>query len=474
MSGRYERRPSGQFAAAEIIGGNNDLVVEIFQCLPAKSLIRFKSVSKTWHSLISDRRFSLLWQQRRRSPKISGLFFSCRFATQIKYIPTVDIHSKNKSLALFPDFSSVGNTWQTTIIDSCNGFLLCSSANNLCSRKSYHVYNPTTKQFSTLPWPFPYYTNPSDPLYLAFNPLKSHHYKVVLLYTLVNVNVGCWYHIYIYSSETNGWWSPLACADVFWGLGLGLDLTANGVYCNGSIHWISKPGTNYSLYFDVDNQRLCPMPSPPFPTVPDGQCHFRQLSECRGHLHLTEYGDYDIRFIIDVSELESDYSQWSLKYRVPMFDFVPHEMIVRYAGSVLALIHGEDEGDLSLVLFVDTNIIISYNIKNNTFKELHGVSQHPDSCSFNFSWLKSYPVHRYIETLFHDMIVPDEVSVLRLIHGKDEGDVFMVLLVGTSMIISYNVKHDTFKKLHNVAHHDELLWFKNCDVHSYIETLFPI
>ncbi|XP_059663048.1 F-box protein At5g07610-like [Cornus florida] len=408
MASNIQRRPNASdhiTAASEIIGGNEELVVEILQRLPAKSLIRLKSVSKTWLSLISSRRFSLLlWQQqnrRRRHPKISGLFCSCGYVGEIDYIPTMDSENK-KSLTQFPDFSSgESGEWHTKIIDSCSGLLLICC---LCLAKpgydSYHVYNPTTKQFSTLPRPFPQ-SCLTRSLNLAFDPLKSLHYKVVLLQSQNKVETS----LYIYSSETNAWSSPFA--DPF----SELDRDVDGVYCNGSIHWISLRPNEASFYFDVDKEILCPMPSPQCP----GRCMHQHFGESRGHLHFLSYHP-NAGFKVSVSEMERDYSKWSLKYRVNlevMVDFVSRDMIVQGALSVISLIHGEygdclafhgekkkEKKDLFLLLFLGANMIISYNIKDNTFKKLHDVVPGPHSNADELLGLLSCHVHPYIETLF--------------------------------------------------------------------------
>ncbi|XP_059663458.1 F-box protein At5g07610-like [Cornus florida] len=377
--------------AAEIIGGNEHLIVEILQRLPVKSLIRFKSVSKTWLSLISCRRFSfLLWQQQQRQsqrPKISGLFFTSRYRTGIKYLSLINSsgHSngvmnrkENKSLASLPNsiarilchekkkFLALFPETYTTIIDSCNGFLLiCWLTNN---SKSYHIYNPTSKQFFTPPWPFPH----TDIVNLASDHSKSLHYKVVLL-----ERSSCYfYQIHIYSSETN-MWRP--SGDPFSAIELDFD---NGVYCNGSIHWISFRSEGTSIYFDVDQENLCQMPSPPYRAT----FEFRHFGESRGHLHVTEYihiFDHTRFNVVHISEMESDYSKWSLKYRVdlkPMIiDLSLQERIVPDEFSVLSLIHDDEADHVFLVLFVGTNMIISCNIKNNIFKKLDVVTPQPST-----------------------------------------------------------------------------------------------
>ncbi|TYH61452.1 hypothetical protein ES332_D07G053300v1 [Gossypium tomentosum] len=65
---RIVRRSDKYSQNAEAIANNYDLLILILVRLPVKSLLRFKSVSKTWHSIISDPEFSC-----RLFPDISGL-----------------------------------------------------------------------------------------------------------------------------------------------------------------------------------------------------------------------------------------------------------------------------------------------------------------------------------------------------------------------------------------------------------------
>ncbi|XP_059628010.1 F-box protein At5g07610-like [Cornus florida] len=397
------RRSSAQIssAAAEIIGNNHDPVMEILLLLPPKSLIRFKSVSKTWSSLISDRTFCILWQQRRQShdlPKTSGLFFTCKSRTQIKYIPLKDTDDggKSRSLARFPNMYHIN----TTIIHSCNGLLLCCLKKPGYSPRSYQVYNPTTKQFRSLPWPFSRTSYPADPLYLAFDPSKSLHYKVVLLQRIPHKykKNNYLYQIHIYSSETNAW-RPFGGDTIPARSASSSDLDY-GVYSNGSIHWISFHREQASIYFDVDQERLCPMPS--LPILHNFGFVFRHFGVSGGHLHFIQESSCDTRYSIDISEMESDYSKWSFKYRVDlnmMLDFVSQDMIMSHAVTVLGLVDGEDEDDVYLMLFVGTNMIFSYNLKDNTFKKLHDVAHHPGSSSSELVLYKHCSLYPFIETL---------------------------------------------------------------------------
>ncbi|XP_059669461.1 F-box protein At5g07610-like [Cornus florida] len=436
MASRFKRchrnnaqRPSSAqisvtVAAAVEIVSNADLVAEILRRLPVKSLLRFRSVSKPWLFLISSRRFSLLHllQQQHphfHDPKISGLFLSNRYLPEvIRYIPLIHTDLKknrcnssttinndgdvNKSLALlFPDTNTTTNT--TIIEDSCYGLLLicCETKQSNYTGRSYHVFNPATKQFSTLPWPFTHNdAYPSDYLYLVFDPLKSLHYKVVLLQNSLKCN-GYSCQVQIYSSETHAWRGPhLNIGDVSFTVKLDC-----GVYWNGSIHWISfcPLPQDTSLYFDVDQERFCPMPSPPYQLDAFKFFHF---GESRGHLHLIDYNN-GTGFNFNIYEMESDYSKWSLKYRVSLnlVDIASKELMVVRPDTVrvLRLNYGEDDGDVFLVLFVDATMIISYNIRDNTFKKLDDVACHPVSsfCDPNYSFCdRSWRVHGHIENVF--------------------------------------------------------------------------
>ncbi|XP_059670823.1 F-box protein At5g07610-like [Cornus florida] len=412
-------------AAAEIIGGNEELAVEILQYLSAKSLIRFKSVSKAWLSFVSTPRFSLLWQSHHH-PKVSGIFFNPRSRTEtIKYVPLTRSNDLRNQCDIATVINGGGENnsppffMYARIIDSRNGFLLVffnkkQSSSSEWSR-SYHVYNPTTKQFSTLPWPFPatFAGFIADHVYLVFDPLKSLHHKVVLVQAS-EPGSACSIQIHIYSSETNDWRrSPLDddIGDHFHPFPKSLYKSLNslnlngGVCCNGSIHWLSYHPEKTSLYFDVDQERFRPMPSPPYNGAGFKFGHFGEFG---GHLH---YITFYRGFKVNISKIESDYSKWTTTTMVVDLALEEKKMVVRN-NTMLSLIHGEDEGDVFLVRAVRTEMnymIISYNIKENTFRKLGDVPRRhvtswydgPVSSSYDGGpWPTHRCIHGYIETLF--------------------------------------------------------------------------
>lgn len=185
------RNPKGKLEicwSAEIIASNLDLLTEILLWAPAKSLLKFKCVSKRWHSLISDPKFCISHArcQRMLNRTADALMLSNGYKSTPEFhlVPL-----KHSTKVPFFDYFNVS---EVTIIHSCNGLLLCCCKLMLDKPKfvkttqmkndgryefRYFVCNPTTKEFKILSPPKPAYLS----LSLAFDPLISPYYKVVCI-----------------------------------------------------------------------------------------------------------------------------------------------------------------------------------------------------------------------------------------------------------------------------------------------------
>ncbi|KAF7152917.1 hypothetical protein RHSIM_Rhsim01G0014600 [Rhododendron simsii] len=130
--------PSSESSPAEeVIANNVDILTEILLRVRAKSLIRFKSVSKHWFSLISSSQFSTTHSRRNPNPSISGWFFSW------------------KSIPLY---HPIYNPIPQTITHSCNGLLLYEFA--YLTPPVYMVCNPTTGKYALIPKPIEFSSGP--------------------------------------------------------------------------------------------------------------------------------------------------------------------------------------------------------------------------------------------------------------------------------------------------------------------------
>ncbi|KAL7229413.1 hypothetical protein ACSBR2_008007 [Camellia fascicularis] len=334
-------------SSAEAVANNDDLLNQILVGLPIRSLLRFKSVSKHWLSLITHPHFV---RRRTLNFEPSGVFWESyskpHLIPEFDFIPFNNLNPTKPPFTTNPTF--VEDPFGIRIFQSCNGLLLCRG-------QHLYIYNPTTNQFTTLPEPptprvrttvnrFDFFCCSS----LAFDPSKSPHYKVVSVYSSNTSSKH--YDLEIFSSETGLWTpsstNPLRADNVNF---------KNGVLWNGALHWIGFWDDD-SLYLNIEEDRSGTLPTPPTPDRRDWKRR-RDFWESRGHLHLIDiYGSQTKQF--NVYEMGSDYSAWFVKYRVDI-DAIPNvfpEMVCNSLGCyeffLLSLVRRENDDESFLVLHI--------------------------------------------------------------------------------------------------------------------------
>ncbi|PIA47198.1 hypothetical protein AQUCO_01400112v1 [Aquilegia coerulea] len=123
-----------------------EIIFEILTRVPAKDLIRFKTVCKPWCFLISDRKFvegHLHWASRAQvellliSPR-SGNFLSIKMQ---------DLHFQTERLKSIPFQEDLQNG-RVKLHDSCNGLLLFEKSEEA---NALILYNPVTHQCQNIP-----------------------------------------------------------------------------------------------------------------------------------------------------------------------------------------------------------------------------------------------------------------------------------------------------------------------------------
>ncbi|XP_044505729.1 F-box protein At5g07610-like [Mangifera indica] len=350
--------------SAEIIANNEDLLTEILVCLPVKSLLSFKSVSKNWLSIITSPNFSL---RLSRLPKpISGLLMPRNNSQGYNFINL----GSNPSPAPFKSLTFEDIPSRIHIKQSCNGLLLCSSLQENARRPNYFVYNPATNKCTMLP-PI---ANDNGALYrdvvLAFDPSKSPYYKVVCVKDCFNSESSI--QIEVFSSQTRTW---RVCNSSFnYPNG---PFFMEGVFWNNAIYWCKS--WSPSIYFDLDKEEVREIPMPP--NVSElGEKWSWYLGASRGRLHLIEiYSPFNTIFNIYEMEKKEDFCRWVVKYQVDLSQIVTSypEMIKNlqtdldyYLFSTLCVVREENDDDSYLVVHLPGKII-RYNFKDKSFKKIH-------------------------------------------------------------------------------------------------------
>ncbi|KAL6905528.1 hypothetical protein ACP4OV_003129 [Aristida adscensionis] len=302
----------------------DDLVVEILARLPARSLCRFRCVSRSWRRLISDPA-----HRARFAQTLSGLFRvrhyrslpGWSFAAGLSTPPPPPPPGVDTALSFLP-----AGCGETTLVHTCNGLLLLR-------RRSppqppfYVVCNPATGEWITLPQPSHapgQYDCFNDELMgdistcnaaLGFDPAVSSHFHV---FQLVQKVVCFDYDVVaveIFSSETGSW----VLKENGWDehkFDRECTLTSLGplTFFNGFLHFCIHGDAVASVDTKGQTWRLS--------IVQHREIYgYGFLGHSQGHLQYADLGNHLERDTVSIYVLEDDDSwEWTFKHNITMLD----------------------------------------------------------------------------------------------------------------------------------------------------------
>ncbi|KAG5612292.1 hypothetical protein H5410_023573 [Solanum commersonii] len=118
----------------------------------------------------------------------------------------------------------------------------------------------------------------------------------------------------------------------------------------------------------------------PMPNINERRVAY--YGESSGYLHLVQVHNRQKLTFYNIYEMNSDGTEWYMKYQVNVEDVVntfPH-MIRHYhdptnwnylAMSVLCVVRGKKEEEEAFMILHIPKMVISYNLRDNTFYKLH-------------------------------------------------------------------------------------------------------
>ncbi|KAL7138139.1 hypothetical protein ABFS83_10G143300 [Erythranthe nasuta] len=338
--------------AAELIAENDDLLTGLILLrLPEKSLMRFKSVSKRWQSLISSPHFAAAHtnhhhHRRRRRGRILPSFILGTAAQP----PEFFYFNPNTGVFLPYTFEHP----HTKILQSSHGLLLLECRNPRLGfpRVHYRVYNPTTRKSRKVE--FDEYEGRLAWIWglsLSFDPSISPYYKLICT-RRPNFYSTLW--IEIYHSETDTW-QHITGVEINYTPIHDLQYWA-GISCNDGLYWI-RPGSK-SYRFDVQTRHLEEMSAIKFPWgEPDsssGNNNYIVESDGNAHCVCTYFG-YKNKYLI-VYELSPDRDTgWVEKYWADLNPVSEATgLCLRLVGIIM---RGDKEVDSSVLLHAPGMII---------------------------------------------------------------------------------------------------------------------
>ncbi|MED6149174.1 hypothetical protein PIB30_059923 [Stylosanthes scabra] len=355
--------------------GDEDLLAEILLRLTVKDLLRCKCVCKKWKSFISKPQFCYqhtlgLCRKHKHSPYLypSGIIVrpiswrpSSRTLEKVHIIPFsnnsdnrfshLDVHNK---LDEQPD---------NYFLQSCNGLLLWKSSPKEfgVQQGSFYISNLTTGDCIRINH-FGHHDASFSRHYLAFEPWKSPHYKVIFFDKVVGDREDEHTRkikVCVYSSEMGSWSKHDLLLSVLNDINE-IILSYHGVYCNGAIHWYFL--RENSVYFDIDGLCFKDLPTLPLPS----RFTYYMLS-CGRNLHWITYTS-DEMWKFHIWELKEDYSGWIPRYHVDLTTLQLDLQAYTFDG-VLGVVYqppneDEEEESVLVIIIVDFKRIVSYNLKN--------------------------------------------------------------------------------------------------------------
>ncbi|KAI3728168.1 hypothetical protein L6452_16799 [Arctium lappa] len=236
-----------------------EIITCILHHLPAKSLGRFRCVSKNWLSLISDPQFIKTHQTTQiRNHLIFVSYDHSLYSLPFHHHEPQSVVSKPKKLR----FDSHHVVF--TLYGCCNGLVLVS-AHNFDGVHSLVVLNPTTRETVELPESkFEVISNWSEiEIVYGFGyDSLADDYKIVTIsyfhnhYLIPPESMS----VHVYSLRTNTWrWVIDSPYDFSYGR------FVSGVFVDGFLHWIAKKGCDLLpviVGFSLADERFIELPSP--------------------------------------------------------------------------------------------------------------------------------------------------------------------------------------------------------------------
>ncbi|XP_075672521.1 F-box/kelch-repeat protein At3g23880-like [Castanea sativa] len=309
-----------------------DVVNDIFGLLPVKSLTRFRSVSKTCNSIISDPTFiSTHFNLNLNLTK--SLTSTNTHSGYLLYTPTVTVtedHSSSTSKQLCtvvcndPTLPPVSKFEIPPIFDEFSIVGFCNSVFCLASYDQdlnhiIYLWNPSIRKFKKLRSTLFLYSNVTVVFGFAFDS-KNNDFKVLRLITFREKKPQA--EAEIYTLSTDSWRKVILTMESLRGyepnFGSIVSILPRSVFCNGALHFIANTCVHhFILSFDVHDETFHEMKMP----LPQNYALSFQLAVFKGLLAIIYFFHGLCHFW--VMEEYGVVGSWTRKFLIPMDS--PHD-----------------------------------------------------------------------------------------------------------------------------------------------------
>ncbi|KAK8503640.1 hypothetical protein V6N11_030733 [Hibiscus sabdariffa] len=214
-----------------------EVIVEILKRLPVKSLVRFRSVCKTWNTLISPPSFISTHLQASLSNNTPFLLLSHWENCKKDYFLHYDNDGFDEFKQLqFPVFGCASDS-HSLVLGSANGLICLHFWPGDVSK--FFLWNPSIRKYISLSWP-----RISNDVHINFGfgfDSITNDYKLVIIGIekedtwikpfLFSLNENCWKRVNAIPPSCTSYSSELSVP-----------------FVNGAVHWIGYQKTNNAVF----------------------------------------------------------------------------------------------------------------------------------------------------------------------------------------------------------------------------------
>ncbi|XP_012844465.1 PREDICTED: putative F-box protein At1g33530 [Erythranthe guttata] len=235
-----------------------------------KSLLRFKSVSKSWNSIISDPVFIQNHLQSSNNSPNNNIFVSSNTDGTDRGFPLVDFDVRKSDAGKISE-DNIPNGYNS-ILCECNGVLL------LGSRVEYALWNPSIRCEMFLIYKYEFHEDYIVDYGICYDQITG-DFKVVFIFPTKYA---------IYSSNNNSLTKKNLGTNYHTIDGTGSGL---GIFVDGATYWILSDDTisTHLVYFDPRTDEIKRMQKPEQRQSDDDKFQLMNIASLRGRLCLYFY-----------------------------------------------------------------------------------------------------------------------------------------------------------------------------------------
>ncbi|WMV48280.1 hypothetical protein MTR67_041665 [Solanum verrucosum] len=293
-----------------------------------KSLLRFKSVSKSWNVIISDNEFKRTHRDQSKALGREKLLLLKHSTNEFGFreLETSQLDIIAKGIFLPRKFR------KAIVLCSCDGLVLLK---NPMAYKTYVLWNPSTRESKTLACPYFNYKGKVPNACGIFYDSSVDDYRIILIYK---------WSYGMYSLKNDCWTKKTSSTSHV--VRLLHDCSLNGgISIGGYVYWIDydnlEQRNSTIIYFDGKSDELKKLPIPVFARESD---FFGLMTIMKGCLSL--YGGNHQSLVLEIWIMERD--EWKLLMKICNLPticktFIKEENgedergIAEYSGSETAL-----------------------------------------------------------------------------------------------------------------------------------------